>query len=241
MNVKLAPSPKATVQVILGVSSDLLPELSATHRQTEHGAVVAAPTVVCCAVELSIGALHQSRNRIGAIGAMTLWTEAIERGHRPIGSHFEDGALGVCPAPVRGPIEVSIASLNQRPGWSGAIRLVEDVQQRERAALADFESSAGIETVVRPPGLCCPVEVSIGTLDQRPLGVATIPAGEVVQWRERAARGDFKERPAAVESAPASCSVETSIANLDQAGDGERAVDAKPVYRGELAERGYEE
>ncbi len=137
--------------------------------------MVAAPTVVCCAVELSIGALHQSRNRVGAIGAMTLWTEAVERGHRPIGSHFEDRALGVCPAPVGGPIEVSIASLNQGPGWSGAICLVEGVQQRERAALTYFEGSAGIETIMRSSSLCCPIEVSIGTLDQRPLGEATVP------------------------------------------------------------------
>jgi len=121
-------------------------------RQAEDRAMVATAAVVGCAVELSIGSLDQSRDWVGAVGAMSLRTEAVKRGHCSSRRDLEDRALVISAARLSCPVKIAIGSLDKRSCGTGAIRLVEDVQQRKRATRSDVEECAGVEAIVGSAG-----------------------------------------------------------------------------------------
>lgn len=77
----------------------------------------------------------------------------------------------------RRPVEVPVAGLDQPATWEYAVRKVEIVQRRERATWGDSEDRAMVEG---PTLEEYPVEVPIGTLNQRP----DIFAAAAVQRRE---------------------------------------------------------
>jgi len=119
-----------------------------------------------CPVEVSIGGL-QAYEGLGAVRAV----EAVQHGERAARRDPEDGptatrAGGAGPAQERCSVEVPIAGLDQ-PSWLGAVRAVETVQRRERAAWRDFEDRAAATRAggAGPAGGSRPVEVPIGRLD----------------------------------------------------------------------------
>jgi len=210
-----------------------------------------------CSVEVPIGGLDQPCDGIGAVRVV----KAVQRGQRACRCDFEDratGAIGtvlVSPASVRRPVEVPVGGLDQPCVGIGAVDQVKAVQCRQRARGRDFEnrptasdcgaSSSHVAGVAR-----CSVQGPVGALDQRASGRftvrATVLGTKIVKRRQRAAWGDFEERPAAiigaaieagVGSALRSRPVEVPVAGLDQGGSGESAARewAKIVQRRERA------
>ena len=96
------------------------------------------------------------------------------------------------------PVEVAVAGLDQRPFWEIAIRVVKSVQRGERATWGDSEDPA-LAVSTRNAH---PVEVPVGPLDQR-----RVEGAALVQPRERAAWGNFEDRPVPSARAPYRCPV----------------------------------
>ena len=79
----------------------------------EDGAAQVGAAAVGCTVEIAAGGLHQRRGRIGAVGAPTYRTEAVERGQSSGGGNLEDRAATVGPALGGGPVKVAVTGLQQ--------------------------------------------------------------------------------------------------------------------------------
>ncbi len=97
----------------------------------------------------------------------------------------------------------------------------EAVKRRQCAARGDFEERAttvtAAERQIGTASLQCPVEVPTGGLHQREAErKGTVAAVEAQQRSQRAAYGDFEDRPVAVGSALIRCPVEFPIRGLDK-------------------------
>ena len=90
------------------------------------------------------------------------------------------------------------------------------VKRGERAAGGDFEDRA---VAVGSAGDRCSIQIPIGGLDQPRLGELAVRAttlrAKAVQCGERAAWGDFEDRPKAFGPALQRCPVEVAIGALD--------------------------
>ena len=159
----------------------------------------------------------------------------------------EERPIIVRAAEPRCPVEGPIGGLYQTCGKVCPIRAVpvtvcfstKTVESLQRAIQGYFEDrprSVG-------PRVCCPIEVSIGGLDERPIGVCAVREIEAVQCGQHATWGHSEDRAVwdAVVPAVDGCPVEVSIGGMDQLVGIRRATTtgsvAKGVQRGQHATR----
>ena len=143
-------------------------------------------------------AVSRSLEREAAVRAVGLGAKAVQRGQRALGCDFEDRATAdiakdwkkdtveVSPAKRCCPVEVPIAGLHQPGVRVGAVRAVEAVQCGQRALGGHFEhrATALVTGVVSSTKLGCPVEVSIGALDERCNRISAVSLVEINQSGE---------------------------------------------------------
>jgi len=86
------------------------------------------------------------------------------------------------------------------------------IKRGQRAAWGDFEDRAIAGAALAR----CPVEVSVGGLDQPCLGVCAVRAVEAMQRLQRATWSDFEDRAGVAGAALECCPVQVSICGLDQ-------------------------
>src|SRR4029077_4708363 len=119
------------------------------------------------AIEVAVSALHQPALGGLPVGAIVLGAKAVKRGQRAARGDFEDGALEEDPARQRSPVEVPIGGLDQPSEGGVAVSATPTSGKAEyrceRAARGDFEYCP---PAVGPVTAGCPVQVSIGGLDQ---------------------------------------------------------------------------
>jgi hypothetical protein len=225
----------------------------ATWSYPEDCAIPIGPATESCSVEVSVGGLDQRRCGNVAVRAV----EAVQRGERASRADFEERATVeltdafVNPSRGIGAVEVPVRALDQsRAGKDAISRIDEAVQRGELASRSDFENcptaSGIVACLVGPARVGCPVEVPVGTLDQRRFGQFAIRAVEVMQRRQRATWSDFENRAAAINGAPdigagvgpavLRSSVKVPVGSLDKPCDGREAVRAvETVQRRERA------
>jgi len=190
---------------------------SQTYRQAKDRATALAAGAVGpklgCPVEITVGAIDQGRVRQLAIRAV----EGEQSGQRAAWGDLENRASVADAVPARGPVEVPVRALDQGCAGSGSVPAAEAMQRGQRASGSDFEDRAP-EVGVGPSKARCPVEVSIGALDQPREAEFTVGAVETVQNGQRAGWGDLEDRAKSwiVGSAPARCPIKVPVSGLDQ-------------------------
>ena len=123
-----------------------------------------------CPVEVPIGALDQPAQGLAPSVHRAKLCSVVSV---PLGVILKTVPSPLAPPTDCCPVEVPIGGLDQARGGAVAVRAVEAVQRRQRAAWGDFEDRA---IAVGPAIARCPVEVPVGGLDQPREGVGAVRA-----------------------------------------------------------------
>ena len=175
-------------------------------------------------VKVAVRGLHQSP-RIVAVRAVALGAKGVQRSQDPAGSDSKHcpAAVGTVrdPAPGSGPVKVAVCSQDQGagiPAISAIDSRAKAVEGGQCATGGDLEDGSGI---IGSPSTRVgdPVEVAVRRLHQGTVRIGAVNAvdsrAKAIDRGQRAAGGDFENRPAAgrraIVSTAAGGSVEVAI------------------------------
>ena len=181
----------------------------------EDGAATTRSAVCGCAVEISIVAYHERRERIRAIRAL----ERNEGSKGSVRCNSEDSPLaGACGKAVRGPaekgssVESAVVRLDQPGGGLLAVGKVKTEQGRQRTVGGDLEYRPLVRSAAERSAT---IKIAILALDKPALGPRAIRTAKGEQGRQGAAGRDSEDVPEA-DAAVDGSSVEITVVADDQ-------------------------
>ena len=198
------------------------------------------PSAVRRAIKIAVAGFHEVAAGILTIGTAALQAEVVERGESAAGSHHENGSAAAGPnagAPFGGgPIEVAVASEQQRTVRAHAIGRIEAVQSGQSSGRRDFEDRA-VKGIVDSAILRSAVEIPIIAEHQRRDGILAIGAialrTEVIDGSHGSAGCDLDDVATGIGAAVVGGSVEIAIGSLSQSG-----IRVGTIRAGEAVQRG---
>jgi len=154
--------------------------IAACRRDFENHTCIPAPG--CCAIQVSIAALGQPRNRPGAVNAVRFRAETVENAELPGRSELKNRATAVgsarcCnPADLGCSIEVSVRGLYQRRRWISAVAASRLRAERVQGCECTRVYSEDRASRMPAAGGGCAVQIAIVALDQPGNGLRAIDA-----------------------------------------------------------------